>query len=193
VDLDLTRLDADWYVGNCHKWLMAPKGCGFLWARRDRQDGLHPVTISHGYGQGFLAEFDWTGTRDMSAYLAVTAALAFHQRLGGPALRARNAALAADGAALLARRLKTEIGNAVPGRNTPAGAMGLIRLPGAGNVTPEHALVLRERLLDAATDAPVNALEGIAWLRISAQAYNELADFERLAEVIAKELGNTSV
>jgi isopenicillin-N epimerase len=71
--------------------------------------------------------------------------------------------------------------------------MGLIRLPGAGNVTPEHALVLRERLLDAATDAPVNALEGIAWLRISAQAYNELADFERLAEVIAKELGNTSV
>jgi isopenicillin-N epimerase len=124
----------------------------------------------------------------MSAYLAVTAALAFHQRLGGPALMARNAALAADGAALLARRLGTEIGNAVRGHNTPAAAMGLIRLPEAGNVTPEHAVVLRERLLDAATDAPVNVLDGIAWLRISAQAYNELEDFERLAEVISKAL-----
>jgi len=48
VDVDLAGLDADWYVGNCHKWLMAPKGCAFLWARRDRQDGLHPTTISHG-------------------------------------------------------------------------------------------------------------------------------------------------
>ena len=189
VDLDLTRLEADWYVGNCHKWLMAPKGCGFLWARRDRQDGLHPVTISHGYGQGFLAEFDWTGTRDMSAYLAVTAALAFHQRLGGKALRQRNAALAADGAALLARRLGTEIGNEAPDRTVPVAAMGLIRLPGAGDITPEHALFLRERLMDAATDAPVNVLDGIAWLRISAQAYNELEDFERLGEVILKVLG----
>lgn len=68
VPLDLTALDADWYVGNCHKWLFAPKGCGFLWARADRQAGIHPAVISHGYGQGFTAEFDWTGTRDPSAW-----------------------------------------------------------------------------------------------------------------------------
>ena len=92
VDLDLTALDTDWYTGNCHKWLNAAKGCAFLWARRDRQADLHPVTISHGYGQGFVAEFDWTGTFDPSAYLSVGAALAFHARLGGSALRARNAA-----------------------------------------------------------------------------------------------------
>jgi isopenicillin-N epimerase len=193
VELDLTRLGADWYVGNCHKWLMAPKGCGFLWARHDRQDGLHPVTISHGYGEGFLAEFNWTGTRDMSAYLAVTAALAFHQRLGGPALQARNAALAAEGAALLARRLGTEVGNETPGRTTPVAAMGLIRLPGAGQVTSEQILLLRERLMDAGTDAPVNVLDGIAWLRISAQAYNELEDFERLAPVVSKALSATDM
>jgi isopenicillin-N epimerase len=90
-------------------------------------------------------------------------------------------------------RRGTGIGDAVPGRNTLAGAMGLVRLPGAENVPPEQALALRERLLDAATDAPVNALDGIAWPRISAQAYNELEDFERLAEVITKALGITSV
>ncbi len=128
VTLDIPATGADWYVGNCHKWLMAPKGCGFLWARRARQDGLHPVTISHGLGGGFLAEFDWTGTRDMSAYLAVTAALDFHERLGGAALRARNAALAAEAAALLAGRLGTETGCG----NRLACAMDVVRLPLTG-------------------------------------------------------------
>ena len=62
VPLDLPTLGADWYVGNCHKWLSAPKGSGFLYARADRRDDLHPGTISHGYGEGFTAEFDWPGT-----------------------------------------------------------------------------------------------------------------------------------
>ena len=70
VPLDMRALGADWYAGNCHKWLCAPKGSAFLYARPDRQDDLHPVTISHGLGKGFLEEFDWTGTRDPSAWLA---------------------------------------------------------------------------------------------------------------------------
>jgi isopenicillin-N epimerase len=69
-------------VGNCHTWLCAPKGCGFLHATSAAQAGLHPGTISHGYGQGFLAEFDWTGTTDPSRFLAVTEAIAFHRRRG---------------------------------------------------------------------------------------------------------------
>ena len=87
IPLDLRAIGADWYVGNCHKWLCAPKGCGFLWAAPERQADLHPVTISHGYGKGFLAEFDWTGTADRSAVLCVAAAIDFHQRLGGRAAR----------------------------------------------------------------------------------------------------------
>ncbi len=110
VGLDLPATGVDWYVGNCHKWLMSPKGCAFLWARPDRQEDLHPVTISHGFGEGFLAEFDWTGTRDPSAVLAVDAAIDFHYRLGGAALRARNTALAAEATALIAARLGTEAG-----------------------------------------------------------------------------------
>jgi isopenicillin-N epimerase len=184
LDLDVPATGADWYVGNCHKWLCGPKGCGFLWAAPAQQSKIHPVTISHGYGQGFLAEFDWTGTRDMSAYLAVTAALDFHELVGGAALRARNRALAAEGAALLAGRLGTETGS---GNDAP-NAMGLVRLPLSGDLSPARALAVRELLLDAGTDAPVNEVDGAIWLRISAQAYNSRTDYERLADLLERTL-----
>jgi isopenicillin-N epimerase len=180
VALDVTALNADWYVGNCHKWLMAPKGSGFLYARPDRQDGLHPVTISHGYGQGFAAEFDWTGTWDPSAYLAVTAALDFHEFLGGAALMARNAAMAAEAAALVAGLLGTETGSG----NAVAGAMAVVRLPVAGPATTARAKALRVHMLDAGTDVPLHAQGGALWLRLSAQAYNEMPDYEKLAKIV---------
>ena len=60
VPLALDALGADFYSGNCHKWLMSAKGCGFLYARPDRQDGIHPVTISHGLNKGFRAESSLT-------------------------------------------------------------------------------------------------------------------------------------
>ena len=81
LPLDLTALGADWYTGNAHKWLFSPKGCCFLWARSDRQAALHPVVISHGLDEGFTAEFDWVGTRDASAWLAVSDAMAFYHRI----------------------------------------------------------------------------------------------------------------
>jgi len=110
VPLDLEALGADWYVGNCHKWLSAPKGCGFLHTRPERRADLHPVTISHGYGAGFTKEFDYVGTVDPTAYLALPAALDFFQRLGGTALMERNSALAAEAGAFLAAKIGTEIG-----------------------------------------------------------------------------------
>ncbi len=180
VPLNLTALNADWYTGNGHKWLCAPKGCAFLWARRDRQDDLHPVTISHGYGTGFLGEFDWAGTRDPSAYLAIDAAIDFHEELGGPALRQRNAALAAEGAMILAQALGTEIG-APPELQA---AMAMVRLPRAGPATQDQAKALRRRLIaEERTDVIVNAIGGAYWLRLSAAAYNEREDYVRLAEI----------
>jgi len=176
VPLDLREIGADWYVGNCHKWLCTPKGCGFLWAAPERQADLHPVTISHWLGKGFAAEFEWTGTGDRSAYLCVGAAIDFHQSLGGRTLMARNAALASEAVSLLYRRLDTE-----PGAEEGMGAMGVVRLPNTGAATREQAEALRGRLLDRRVDAPVHAIDGALWLRISAHAYNEIEDYERLA------------
>ncbi|MFL5287400.1 MAG: aminotransferase class V-fold PLP-dependent enzyme, partial [Rhodopila sp.] len=183
VDVDLTAIDADWYTGNCHKWLCAPKGCAFLHVAPARQAEVHPVTISHGYGKGFLAEFDWTGTTDPSRFLAVTEAIAFHRHLGDAVLRARNRDLAAAGTACLAQRLNTEAGATGP----QAAAMGTVRLP-VTDASPEHALAIRAWLLAAGTDAPVHALDGALWLRLSAYAYNQIEDYERLAGIVAATL-----
>jgi isopenicillin-N epimerase len=168
VGLDLAALGADWYVGNCHKWLMSAKGCGFLWARRDRQAGIHPAVISHGYGQGFLA------------YLSVTAALDFHTRLGGTALQTRNAALAYAAGNRVAARLGTETGTG----NEPCGAMAMVRLPLNGDISAARATALRDRLLEAGTDVPLHAHASGIWLRLSAQAYNEADDYEQLADIV---------
>jgi isopenicillin-N epimerase len=180
VPLDLTALDADWYVGNCHKWWSAPKGCGFLHARGERRSDLHPVTISHGYGAGFTKEFDWTGTLDPSAYLALPAALDFFAKLGGAALMERNKRLAAEAGALLAATLGTEVG----ARPEMAGAMASVRLPFEMAATREAAIPVRTALQAANCDAPVHGLASGPWLRLSAYAYNERTDYERLAKLL---------
>lgn len=184
VPLDLPALDPDWYVGTCHKWLSAPKGCGFLYARADRRAGLHPVTISHGYGQGFTAEFDWTGTTDPSAYLALPAAIEFLERLGGAALMARNEALVAGAAAMLASELHTEVG-AMP---EMTGSMASVRLPLDLESTRSEAVRVRRILQSVKVDSPVHPLAGGMWLRLSAYAYNEMADYERLAKLLPEAL-----
>jgi isopenicillin-N epimerase len=180
VPLDLPKLGADWYVGNCHKWLSAPKGSGFLYARPDRRADLHPVTISHGYRDGFTQEFDWTGTVDPSAYLAVPAAIAFFERLGGTALMERNRRLVADAARLLATRLGTEVGAGME----MTGSMALMRLPIELEATRPQSDKVREALRAAGADSPVHPLAGRVWLRLSAYAYNELGDYERLADML---------
>ncbi|MDE2008011.1 MAG: hypothetical protein KGI51_15675, partial [Rhodospirillales bacterium] len=147
--------------------------------------------ISHGYARGFTAAFDWTGTRDPSAFLAVPAALDFLAALGGQALLARNTRLAAAAGALLAARLGTETGSAGPNGGPTGGAMATVRLPlpglaTSGPGTAERAAAVQERLLDARADAPVHAIGGALWLRVSAHAYNEIGDYERLGEVLAR-------
>ena len=182
VPLDLGAIGADWYTGNAHKWLFAPKGCAFLAVAPARRDSTHPAVISHGFGQGFAATFDWTGTRDPSPFLSIGAALAAHAALGGPALMARNVALAAGAGALLAARLGTEVA-ALPAMQ---GAMAAVRLPREG--TAEDALALRARLFALGTDAPVMAIDGALWVRVSAQAYNAIGDYGRLGDVLVQAL-----
>lgn len=187
VDLDVDALGADWYTGNCHKWLCAPKGAGFLAVAEGARPALQPLVVSHNHGQGFPLEFDKVGTRDPSAWLAVPDAIAFHARLGGAALRRRNAALARAAAGTLARALGTGLG-------APAAmfaAMATVRLPDPGTAPSwEAAMALRERLwAQGRVEVPVAPLAGALWLRLSAQAYNEAGDYDGLAGLVRRATG----
>jgi isopenicillin-N epimerase len=95
IPLDLPATAADFYVGNCHKWMMSPKGAGFLYARAEAQNLLEPLVVSWGYhataqmttGSQFLDTFAWTGTQDLAAYLSVPAAIQFMHEHAWQAVR----------------------------------------------------------------------------------------------------------
>ncbi|MGH7090795.1 MAG: aminotransferase class V-fold PLP-dependent enzyme, partial [Stellaceae bacterium] len=183
VALDLAALGADWYVGNFHKWYFAPRSCGILVAGAAAQQGLHPLAISHGLGAGFQAEFDWPGTRDFTAALSAPDGIAFHRGLGGAALMARNAALARAAAAHLAGRWGTE----TAGPPELFAAMATVRLPAPGEVSPERARRIVRWLAEAhRIETHASAADGALWLRIAAQAYNEMRQYERLGDIVAQ-------
>jgi isopenicillin-N epimerase len=136
--------------------------------------------ISHGIDKGLHDAFDWPGTRDFTAWLALPDAIAFHRAQDSDALRAHNRALAAAMAAELITAWGTE--PAVdPGLR---GSMATIRLPLPGATQPE-ALAVHDRLIDDyGVEVPVTALGGALWCRISAQIYNEPDDYRRLIAAV---------
>ena len=177
LPLDLAELGVEYYVANLHKWLMAPRGTGILWARRDLQAGLHPLTISHGYRKGFIEEFDWTGTKELTGWLSAPAGIDFFHRLGGERLMARNRELALAMGRMLGKAWDTPLA----GPLEMFAAMAVVALPNAGPATFERSTELRLYLAEQhGIEAAVNASDGRLWVRIMAQAYNEPADYERL-------------
>jgi isopenicillin-N epimerase len=176
LELDIPSLGADWYTANCHKWLFAPKGCGFLWARARAQAGLHPLQISHGYGKGLAAEFDWPGTRDFSAWLSIPDGIGFLNQLGAAKARAYNHRLVTDAA----RRISAAWGSALDGPAALHGSMMAIRLPDRLQ-RRAPARLMSDWLARHRVVAAVMSIDDVLWARISAQVYNTPEDYERLA------------
>lgn len=79
TDLDIRKINPAYYTGNCHKWLCAPKGAAFLYVRKDRQQEITPLSISHVSGRDkmFHERFHWTGTQDPTAAMCVSDAIDF--------------------------------------------------------------------------------------------------------------------
>jgi len=177
LPVDLDALGADFWVGNLHKWVCAPKASAVLYAAPHRRGELRPLVASHGVFDGYQPAFDWTGTHDPSALLAVPAALDFFGKIGWTEVRAHNDDLARRGAELVASRLGTGPSPVGPAL---AAAMRLVPLP--AELDEPGARALERRLLDRhGVVAPVTCLDGWRWVRVSAQLYNAIADYERLA------------
>lgn len=182
IPLDVPGTGADYYTANLHKWAFAPKGCGFLWARADRQAGLHPPVISWGLDKGFCAEFDWVGTRDPSPWLCAPEGIAFLRELGVGAVQEWNHALAWEAARLLTERWETPL--EIP--EASVGTMVTVPLPAGLGSSRKDAARLRDALLfEDGIEVQLHATRGRLWTRVSAQVYNDRDDVERLGERVA--------
>ncbi|MBI5851792.1 MAG: aminotransferase class V-fold PLP-dependent enzyme [Planctomycetes bacterium] len=201
VPLDLERLGAAWFTGNCHKWLCTPKGAAFLWVRRDRQAAIRPLVISHGANSKrtdrsrFRIEADWIGTHDPTPWLCIPQALRFLAGLlpgGIDALRAHNHSLVLDGRTAICRAL----GIAAPAPESMIGSLASIPLPkGLPGEPPLFLDPLQVRLFEGERiEVPVMSLGNPTrrLLRISAQAYNHRDEYARLAAVLPRLVGETS-
>jgi isopenicillin-N epimerase len=189
LKLDVPSLGVDWYVANLHKSAFVPRSSAFLWATRERQAGLHPTVISWGLDQGFTMEFDLVGTRDASAHLAASAAFAFIDSVGGlDAILEHNHALVWQGARLLVERC----GATLDAREALVGTMATVTLPSAFGTTADAAMTLRDELLfDENIEVAVHVWRGRVQMRVAAQIYNDLGDFERLAAAVAARAGRS--
>jgi isopenicillin-N epimerase len=186
IDLDLDAIGADCYVGNCHKWMCAPKGAGFLHARPEHHELLDALVTSWGYaaGTGGHSGFDaylgsttlerrmqWQGTRDIASWLSVPAAMVFQARHDWPSVRARSHALARHALDTLTQRF----GLAPIAQDDDW--VQMVNIP----VPTQDPDALRRRLYEESRiEVPVTSHNGQVFVRVSVQGYNTERDIDAL-------------
>lgn len=172
---------ADFWTGTWHKWGFAPRGTSALWVCEEQRDGIAPLSTSWNSHLDFAQRFDIQGTDDYSAWFSLGAAAAFWRDAGGPEIAKQAVDLLDDGAAAV-QAVLPETGVAVPER--PAPCLRLVPLPDGVADTEAKALGLYEAVSRRRVEAQVLAFGGRGWIRLSGTAYNEPADYQRLADVL---------
>ena len=198
IPLRLDELGASYVTSNCHKWLCAPKGTAFLHVRKDRQHKIQPLTISHGHTfplgttTRFRHEFDWTGTQDVSGWCALPNVIAGMEELvdgGWEAIMQHNHDLAIEGRNLLCNSLGIE----APCPDSMISCISTLQLPGdplpleiMHEPDPLHEVLSRKYNIQV----PVWSWPSPAgrYLRISAQLYNSIEEYQVLADALKHEL-----
>ena len=177
VALNLQELDADFYGGNCHKWLCAPKGSAFLFARRPSQTLLEPLVVSWGWrsenpgSSRFVDEQEWQGTRDIAAYLTIPAAIAFQAQHDWPRVQEDCHGLLQG--VLQEMHTLTGLEPIAPDSPTWYAQMAAFRLP------PCDGEALKCRLYDDFNvEVPVTRCAVQQFVRVSVQGYNTQADLD---------------
>lgn len=192
VPLNLTALGADFYAGNLHKWVCAPPGSAFLYARREVQPLLEPLVVSWGWQSEtpgpsrFIDEQEWQGTRDIAAFLAVPAALEFLAAHDWPRVQRECHALAR-----VARRAIGRLTGLAPlSPDSPDWYAQMVALP----LPPCDGETLKQRLYEEfAAEVPIIAWNGRHLVRVSVQGYNTRDDVETLVGALSELLPHVRV
>ena len=179
VPLNLARLGADFYAGNAHKWLCAPKGAGFLHVRPEHQERVEGAVVSWGYRPGgtFVERIERQGTRDPAAWLAVPDAIRFQAERDWDGVRERCRRVALDARRELCDLLGTE----------PLAPEAMV-VQSATVRLPDPAGDLAERLFARhRVEIPVGGPENDL-LRLSVAAYTTPEEIDRLLAALSREL-----
>jgi isopenicillin-N epimerase len=199
IPLDLSALGADFYSGNCHKWLCAPKGSAFLYARRDMQHLIEPLVVSWGWEEdrpdrsgrpvrSFVNEQEWQGTRDPAAFLSVPAAIQFQAEHDWPRVRAECHELLRDVGQRLGQL--TGLPPICPDQDptdlrNPSGLHMWYAQMASFPLPPCDAAALQRRLFgEYHIEVPVIEWNGRQFVRVSVQGYNTAEDVAALAEAL---------
>lgn len=182
ISLDLEAIGADWYTANAHKWLYSPKGSALFYAAQEVAPRTVPLSVSHWHELGFPLAFDYVGTRDISAFLSVPAALSFIDGFGIDAMRSYMLALARFGGGTL-----QELGATPVAPDSAFAAMRAYVLPQRRHAEQADADALMHDLwMEHRIQVAASEFQGKLLLRLSAQIYNDQADFERLVDVLRR-------
>lgn len=205
LPVDINALNPTYYAGNCHKWMCAPKGTGFLWVRHDRRADMRPLIISHGANSKrtdrprYRLEFDYCGTEDVTGFLLLPELIAYTDGLlpgGWPEIIFRNRELAIRGRAVLCRELASE-------PPAPEHMIASLAAVPIADRTDSHAAIptryhdaLQDRLIQKwGIQVPINVFPLGSCrraVRIAAQVYNTMEQVEYLARALREELAAES-
>jgi isopenicillin-N epimerase len=186
IPLDLQAVGADFYTGNCHKWMLSPKGAGFLFARPEVQHLIEPLIVSWGYhapphmasGSRFLEILQWTGTRDPAAAFSVPAAIQFMQENDWGTVR--QACHVLLGPAIQRICDQVEMEPPYPLDSHLYHQMGIAPLPSATDPA-----LLKARLYDEYNiEVPLIEWNDRIFVRISVQGYNTQSDLDALYDAL---------
>ncbi len=183
LDLSINGLDADWYTANLHKWTCAPKGCGMLVTAPQHRNATHPLATSHHFGLAYTKEFDWQGTRDITAWMHAGTAIEFFAQFGWNRVREHNHSLA-----VWAHNALCEAWSVAPLTDASGSSMGsmcAVRVPKATRMkhasVEDLARVLYER---ERVEIPVIDWKGEWHVRVSAHIHTAQEDILRLADAV---------
>ncbi len=185
LPLNLSALDAEVYTGACHKWMMAPKGCSFLYVKPEWQKHMDPLIVSWGYKSAkpsssqFLDYHQHTGTRDYSAFLCIPDCLDFMRHHNWQAVSEACKSMVIKYAPKFLELLKTQA--LCPLNHKHLGQMLSLRINCKDPEALQNVLYNKYRL-----EIPVIPYEGNVYLRFSINGFNSTSDLDALYEALNK-------
>ena len=182
IELNLTKLNPDFYLTNTHKWLYTHRSSCVLYVRKALQKLIHPIITSFGYLQSFQSEFFWLGTKDYSSYLTISDALDFRQTIASENdIFHYNHQLAIDAGNLMASLWNS---STLTSTEESISTMNNIELPAIIKTIDQMNNLYQKLINEHNIFLPMFQFDQKFYCRISAQIYMELIDYQHVAQIL---------